>query len=410
VQTAEPQKQHQKNFHSSRHYSALFVCVAAMLTLVIGFVAGTRSTELAGLLGPQFMKTTSLGGSSLDLSSTQETYRILQQKYDGKLDEGTLAQFASKGLAQATGDPYTQYFTAKEAAELDNDLSGKIGGGIGAELGKRNDRITVIRPLKGSPAEAAGMQMGDVIAKVNDEDMSGKTVEEVVKRIRGEVATTVKVVVVRAGELKEMTITRAEITAPDVESRRDGDVGVIKISRFDKETGAKARAAAEDLKRQGVKGIVLDLRGNPGGYLESGVDVASIWLQSGATVVSQRRGDTVTDELKVSGSPVLSGMPTTILIDAGSASASEIVAGALHDAGVATLIGEKSFGKGSVQELKKLSNGDELKVTVAKWYTPKGKNISKEGIRPDTEVKMSQDDVNNNRDPQLEAAMGKIRG
>ena len=178
------------------------------------------------------------------------------------------------------------------------------------------------------------------------------------------------------------------------------------MSRFDKDTGSKVRAVAEDMKRQSVKGVVLDLRGNPGGYLDAGVDVASVWL-NGKLVVTQRYTNKA-DELKAKNKPILEGVPTVVLIDAGSASASEIVAGALRDHKAATLIGEKSYGKGSVQELRQLPNGDELKVTIAKWYTPAGKNISKDGIHPDEEVKLTHDDVNANKDPQLEAALRKL--
>lgn len=390
----------------NRRFNSTFVIAAVLIAVVIGFIGGTRSGELMAMGAAYFGIKTPASVGSLDLGPVQETYRQLKESYNGKLDETKLVQYASKGLVEATDDPYTQYFTAEEAKELNNDLSGKIGGGIGAELGNRNSKITVVRPLKGQPAEAAGVQAGDVILAVNGTSTANKTVEEVVKQVRGEVDTTVKLTLQRGIDTKEVSVKRAEITAPDVESSTKDGIGLIEVSRFDKDTGSKVRAVAEDMKRQSVKGVVLDLRGNPGGYLDAGVDVASVWL-NGKLVVTQRYTNKA-DELKAKNKPILEGVPTVVLIDAGSASASEIVAGALRDHKAATLIGEKSYGKGSVQELRQLPNGDELKVTIAKWYTPAGKNISKDGIHPDEEVKLTHDDVNANKDPQLEAALRKL--
>lgn len=393
-----------KNKQQSRTlFSMPFVTVAVVVALVAGFIAGTRGSELLGMIGANFGVQVHTG--ELDTSSLQETYRKLDAKFDGKLDTEKMIQYANKGLAEATGDDYTQYFTAKEAQDLQNDLAGNIGGGIGAELGKRNGRVTVIRPLDNSPAMKAGVQAGDVVLGINGQGVGNQSVDEVVGKIRGEIGTTVKLTVDRDGEAKDISVTRAEIVAPDVESKIVGDkIGVIKVSRFDKETGPNVRMAAEDFKKQGVRGVILDLRGNGGGYLEAGVGVASVWLNN-QTVVSERRGGKVVDELKSAKNPVLGSMPTVVLIDAGSASASEIVAGALHDHGKATLLGEKSFGKGSVQELLELTNGDSLKVTVARWYTPNGKNITKEGIAPDMKVDLTKDDINALRDPQLDAAV-----
>lgn len=386
-------------------FTATFVIVAVLVASVISFIAGTRGTELLGMVGGTFGVEVRTG--ELDLSSVQETYRKLSAKFDGKLDEQKLVESANKGLVSAAGDDYTQFFTAEEARELQNDLSGNIGGGIGAELGNRNEVVTVIRPLENSPAAKAGIAAGDVVIGVNGESTKSLTVDDVVKKIRGEIGSTAKITVERDGEVKEFSVTREEIIAPDVESKVVDSIGVMTVSRFDKETGSKVRAAAEDFKRQNVKGVVLDLRGNGGGYLEAGIDVASVWLND-QVVVSERRDNRVIDERKSGKNPVLGDTPTTVLINAGSASASEIVAGALHDHGKAKLVGEKSFGKGSVQELIELSTGDQLKVTIARWFTPNGKNITKEGIAPDTKVDLTKDDINANRDPQLDAALKQL--
>lgn len=388
-------------------FSGIFVASAVVVAVLVGFVAGMRGTELLGLLGSNIG--VQVQTDQLDTSSLQEVYRKLNAKFDGDLESDKLIEYASRGMVQATGDDYTQYFSAQEAEELRNDLSGNIGGGIGAELGKRNERVTVIRPLVDSPAARSGVQAGDVILGVNDKSVNKQSVDEVVKQIRGEVGTTVKLTVERDGEPKEISVTREKIVAPDVETKlvKDNTIGVMTVSRFDKDTGSKVRSAAEDFKKRGVEGVVLDLRGNGGGFLDAGVEVAGVWLND-EVVVSERRGGEVVEELRSGKNPVLGDMPTVVLINAGSASASEIVAGALSDHGKATIVGEQSFGKGSVQELIDLTNGDSLKVTVARWYTPKGKNITKEGIKPNKEVELTKDDLNASRDPQLDAAVSQI--
>lgn len=392
--------------HKKTRFSAMFVGAAVAVSLIVGFAAGTRGAEILSIVGAPFGVEVST--KTLDLSALQETYRKLDARFDGTLDQRELVEYANKGLVQAAGDEYTQYFTASEAQKLREDLSGNIGGGIGAEIGMRDAQPTIIRPLKNSPAAEAGLKAGDTILAVNDTSVRGETVDEVVQKIRGEIGTTVKIAVDRDSEMQEVSITREEIISPDVETEVVDGIGVITVSRFDRETARKVRAAADTFVRQDVSGVVLDLRGNGGGYLEAGIDVASVWLDS-KVVVSERRGDKVIDERKSAKRPVLHDVPTVVLINAGSASASEIVAGALHDHGKAQLVGEKTYGKGSVQELVSLSDGAELKVTIAKWYTPNGKNITKQGIEPDKEVELTREDIEADRDPQRDAAMKLLR-
>ena len=391
---------------TKRTYSGAFVGFGVVVALAVGFVAGTRGPELLAFIGPQLGLNVST--ETLDLASTQEAYRVLKHKFNGDLDESTLSQFASKGLVQGTEDPYTQYFTAEEAAKMQDELEGKIGGGIGAELGMRNDKVTVVRPLKESPAAKAGVEAGDVFLGVNNIDVSGRTLDDIVQMVRGEVGTSVELVMQRGSSPKTFTITREEVVAQDVETSVSDGIGVIKLTRFGSDSAPKVRAAAEDMKRQGVKGVVLDLRGNGGGYLQAGVDVASIWLDD-KLVVSEKSKHAKDIELRSASQPILGDTPTVILINAGSASASEIVAGALEEHDKAVLIGEKTFGKGSVQEMIPLSNGDLLKVTSAAWYTPKGVSISEKGIEPQQSIELTSDDINNDRDPQLDAALKHLR-
>ena len=379
-----------------------------VVSILISFVVGTR-TQFIGdyFFSPYTNKGNQTLSSNLDLVEAQKIYDILRKKYDGKLDTKTLEEGLQKGLVDAVGDPYTTYFTQKEAEQFADDLNGTFTG-IGAELGMQNKQLVVIAPVDGSPAQKAGVRAGDAIAKIGDEDASKLTVEEAVTKIRGESGTDIKISFVRDGQPLDIVITRAEITVPSVTSKVENGIGYLKISRFSDDTAQLAKQAATDFKKQNVKGVVVDVRDNGGGLLDSSVQVAGIWLDN-KVVVEEREGERTTDSLRTSNNAILEGVPTVMLINGGSASASEILAGALHDHGVATLIGEKSFGKGSVQELIDLPSGGKLKVTVARWYTPKGKNIDKEGIKPDEEVKLTADDFNNSRDPQKDRAFGKLK-
>jgi carboxyl-terminal processing protease len=384
--------------------NSLLLIVAA--TAIIGFVAGTRSNDILAAVGPVFGIKVHTG--TLDLSSVQGTYQKLAANYDGTLDSQKLIEGASRGMVAAADDPYTVYMDAKEATDFNNDLSGNIGGGIGAEIGLREEKPTVIRVLKDNPAEKAGLAAGDQIVAVNDQVAAGQSVDKIVANVRGEAGTTVKINVLRAGVPKEFTVTRDTINNPSVDSKVEGGVGVLTISRFDSQTGSLARKAAQQFKDKGVKSVILDLRGNGGGYLGAAQDVAGLWLKD-KVVVSERTGGKTTEELKTGADALLSGIPTVVLVNGGTASASEIVAGALQDHGAAKLLGEKTFGKGSVQQVLDLSEGAVLKVTIAKWYTPKGNNINKQGISPDQTVVLSQQDASTGNDPQLQAALRLLK-
>lgn len=377
-----------------------------VLVAVIAFVAGTRSLDIAAAVGPLFGFKVASG--SLDLTSTQDVYRRLKANFDGTLDDKTLIDGATRGMVAAAGDKYTVFMDAKEAKDFNNELTGTIGGGIGAEIGVRNSQPTILRVLDGNPAKQAGLLAGDVITAVNDQNTQGWASDKTAAAIRGEAGTTVKVSVVRGTDTKTFTVTRAVVNNPSVTSSVNNGVGTIKLTRFDDQTGTLARQAAQSLKTQGVKGIVLDLRGNGGGYLTAAQDVAGLWLNN-KTVVTERTYGVVTDTVTSGGDSILAGIPTVVLIDGSSASASEIVAGALQDYKAATLIGEKSYGKGTVQKVLNLPGDAILKVTIARWYTPNGKNITAQGIMPDTEVKMTADDTNAGRDPQNDAAQAKLQ-
>jgi carboxyl-terminal processing protease len=342
----------------------------------------------------------------LDFSSLNDVYNLLNNNFDGKIDQAKVLDAAKAGLVSAAGDPYTVYLDPTSAKSLSDDLNGQLSG-IGAEVGIKNNYLTVVAPIDGTPAAKAGLRAGDIIAKIDGTDTAGLTVDAAVARIRGKADSVVTLTIVHADQpAADIKITRANITVPSVtSSMKNGNIGYIKIREFGSDTSSLIATASASVKQQGATKIILDLRDNPGGYLDAGVTVASEFLPEGKTVVSERTNGKTTATQNATAGGVLVGLPTIVLVNGGSASASEIVSGALHDNKVATLVGVQTFGKGSVQEIKNLVGGAQLKVTVAHWFTPAGININKKGITPDTVVPLSNDDYNANRDPQLDKAI-----
>ena len=361
--------------------------LVSVFMLVLGFAGGSRIDDIRNLIAPVFgLKKV----ERIDFSNVEKTYQALASNFDGEIDKQKIIDGASKGLVEAVGDKYTEYMTSKEAEEFNKSLSGDVGTGIGVELAKDGDSVKVVRVLAKNPAESAGILAGDVISKVNGEDVSKENTSEISKKIRGDAGTTVKISVIRGNEKKEFSVTRAKIENPSVElSKKDG-VATLSIYRFDSETGALAKKYAEEIKNEGISKVILDLRGNGGGYVQAAKTVASLWLEKNALIVSERTGSKTVEEIRATGDNPLKGVKTVILLDGSSASASEIVAGALKEYRAAQIVGEKSYGKGSVQTTINMPNDALLKVTIAKWFTPSGKNISNNGISPDIEVKIPQ--------------------
>lgn len=346
----------------------------------------------------------------LDYKTVEQVYDSIKANYDGELNAEELLDGLKEGLAKSTGDPYTEYMNPKAAKEFDQDLNGTFSG-IGAELSKDKEFVVIVSPIAGYPAERAGLKSKDIIAEIDGESAYDLSVSEAVSKIRGEVGTKVKLKIVRENsESLEFEITREQITIPSVNSEiLEGNIGYLKVSRFAEDTTKLTREAANKFKAANVKGVILDVRGDPGGLLDAAVELSSLWLDKGDLVLKEKRGGVVVKTYTAKGNPVLGGVPTVVLINEGSASASEITAGALKDNGAATLIGDKTFGKGSVQSLVRLGDGAMLKVTIARWFTPSDKNIDKEGIEPDQEVKRTDEDFKAGKDPQRDAALSFLR-
>lgn len=342
----------------------------------------------------------------IDYSSVDQVYQSLRQNYDGKLTETQIIDGMKHGLATATNDPYTVYFTPAEAKNFNQKLNNSFSG-IGAQLGAdSNGTIEVIAPIADLPADKAGVKPGDLIVDIDGVSTSGMSVDTAVSKIRGPKGTTVVLQIVRnKSEPLTFKIVRDNITLPSVKTKiLDGNIGYVQISTFADDTTSLMQKAADQFKAQNVSGVIVDLRENPGGLLDAAVNVSSLWLSPGQLILQEKRGTEVVQSYQALGGDVLHGIPTVILIDGGSASASEITTGALHDNNQAYVIGEKSYGKGVVQQLINFTDGSQLKVTVASWYRPNGQNINKKGITPDKTVTISAADVSAGNDPQLTAA------
>ena len=329
--------------------------------------------------------------------------------YRNKVKDKEMFYGSLKGLTASMDDPYTVFMDPTETKEFASDMAGTFEG-IGAEVGLRNDIITIIAPLSGMPAEKAGLKAGDKIYAIDGQSTIGLSVDEAVKKIRGPKGTTVTLTVIRDKENapREIKIERGIIIIKSVTVtyRPDGIV-LIKISSFNDDTSLLFSEAVREVLVKKPKGIILDLRNNPGGYLDTAVEMSSQWIEAGPVVLEQF-GDGQRNEYTALGNPLLGEFKTVVLINGGSASASEIVAGALRDYKKATLVGEKTYGKGSVQTIQDLSDGSSIKITVATWMTPEGDYINEKGLLPQIEVKMSAEDIEKNRDPQLQKAVDVI--
>lgn len=340
-----------------------------------------------------------------------EVWDRLKRDYvdKNKISDEQMFYGSLRGLAESMNDPYTTFMDPEETKEFASDMSGTFEG-IGAEVGMRDDIITIIAPLAGMPAEKAGLRAGDRVYAIDGESTLGMSVDEAVKKIRGAKDSEVVLTVIRDDEDKplDISIIRGVIVVKSVktEMRPDG-IMLIKVSNFNDDTEALFLDAIQEVLLKNPKGLILDLRNNPGGYLNTAISMASAWIPEGPVVVEQF-GEGGREEYFASGSAPLQNFKTVVLINGGSASASEIVAGALRDYKKATLLGQKSYGKGSVQSLRDLSGGSSLKITVAQWLTPGGDYINNKGIDPEIEVEITKEDISADRDPQLKKAVDLI--
>jgi len=338
-----------------------------------------------------------------------QTWELVHEEYvDQPVDNELLMRGAIRGMLDSLGDPHTSYLDPEEYKSLTTQLQGEdTYEGIGAWVNTTKDYLTIISPMPGSPAEKVGLRTGDKIIAIDGEDMTGVDGELVRKRVLGPAGSTVTLTILRTGKDPfDVKITRAKITVPSVDYRMlDNDIAYVRVLIFADNTKDELVKALKDLMRQNPRGLILDLRGNGGGYLQSAIDVASEFVTKGV-IVTEEYGDGTRRSYDAQRGGLATDIPMVVLINEGSASASEIVAGAIQDLGRGQLVGVKSYGKGSVQIPTALKNNQgAVRITVARWLTPKGRTIQGVGLTPDVEVTISDEDFANDRDPQLVKAV-----
>lgn len=393
--------------------SFVFTLVGAFF---LGAIVGLNARPSVDLVTGIANKEDGFISSDADFGPFWSAWNILNEKYifAATTTNQEKVYGAIAGLAASYGDPYTTFFPPTEAEIFESEISGGFEG-VGMEIGKREDILTVIAPLKGSPAEKAGVRSGDKILKIDDKMTAGMDTDEAVTHIRGKGGTTVKLTLFREGETQplEISVVRAPIEIPTIETEKRADgIFIIRLFSFTAKSPELFRGALREFVASGGNKLILDLRGNPGGYLEAATDMASWFLPAGAVIVKEDFGEKGEGTAHRSrGYNIFNkNLKFVILVDGGSASASEILAGALSEHGVARLVGDKTFGKGSVQEMVPLTEDTFLKITIARWLTPNGKSINENGLEPEFVVKVTKEDIEKKRDAQFEKAIEVLKG
>lgn len=393
--------------------AAIFILIA----LVIGVVAGSWTENIFNKAGYGIVtglktKSPSYLNNDVDFSLYWKVWEYVHNNYlDKNLSDTKLFYGSLAGMVAGLEDPYSVFMDPDTTQKFNQELQGEFDG-IGAEIGVKDNNIVVIAPLPNTPAEKAGLKPGDKILGIDKNDTAGMSVDYAVSLIRGLKGTKVKLIIQPNGlsEPKELEITRDRIVVQLIKSElkdlpnNQGKVAYIRLVHFSADADNLFKETWQKLAASGPKGLIFDLRSNPGGYLDQAIAISSHWVDKG--VVVKEKGASVNQkDYESTGEGDLKKIPTVILVNQGSASASEIVTGALQDYGLATVVGEQTFGKGSVQNLEDFPDGSSVKLTIAKWYTPKDRSIDKNGLKPDIEVKLTREDVEKNKDPQLDKAL-----
>jgi carboxyl-terminal processing protease len=396
----------------------LWGAAAALIIVIIGgggfaagYFKGQQTPKRITVSGVKNLTSTS---TAADFGTFWEAWNVINDKYlrATSTKDQTKVEGAISGLVSSLGDPYSEYFTPQGAKTFLEDVEGSFSG-IGAEIGMRRDQIVIIAPLKDSPAMQAGLKADDQIISIDATSTDALTVDRAVSYIRGKEGTTVKLTILREGwqKPKEFSIVRKQIDAPTLDYKMLPDnIAYIQLYGFNANADRLFADAARQATAAGAKGMILDLRGNPGGYLDVAVNLAGWFLPQGTVVVKEATRDGIVDQLKAEGNASLANLPVVVLIDKGSASASEILSGALRDQRKIKLIGETSFGKGTVQEFQDLADGSVIKLTIAHWVLPSGRILDHDGLVPDYPVKITDADASAKKDPQLDKAAEVLKG
>lgn len=377
---------------------------SSLITLAIGIFLGANWNNLYLQFSP-YINPAQKVTSNIKWDDLNEVYSQISSNFDGSIDKTKLIEGAKKGLTAALDDPYTVYYDSKEAAEFKSDLKGEIKeAGVGIEMMKQGDYVVVTRTLPNNPARKAGVHAGDIIFAINGEEVWDKDTEIIASKLRGPSGEKVKLTVARDKQKLDFELVREKINNVSADITYQDKTAIISVYRFSEDTGTLVQSFTKDFKNKGINKVILDLRNNGGGYVTAARDLLSLWLD-GDKILTQKSatiGQTVTYAKR--GEATLKDMKTIVLVNNATASASEIVAGALKDYKKATILGTKTYGKGVVQTMLELSGGSLLKITTAHWYTPEGQTINKTGISPDVEVERSYSDINSGKDPQLDKA------
>lgn len=400
--------------------AALSLAVIILSVSAIGgsFLLGYRQAQYASSNPPGSVTETQnkSGENPQSFGLFWQAWNIVNERFSGDRDSQKRVEGAIAGMLQSLDDPYTVYLPANQSKMFRDDLEGSFGG-IGAELSVRDGRLTIVSSLEDTPAQRAGLKGQDWIVEIEGKKTAEMSLDDAIDAIRGEPGTEVKLLIAREGEESfSVTLKRDKIVVKSVKSEQlDSNVAYIKVNQFGDDTTSLLETAFQDAKNNKRSGIVLDLRDNPGGYLETAVDVVGMIIPDSPQSLEQKLKDRVAvlekarnqgeQQHKTTKKSILGDIPVVVLVNGGSASASEIVAGALKDYGRATIVGEQTFGKGSVQELRALTNGGSVKVTVAKWFTPLGSGIDGKGIEPDVILELPQDTIPSSSDAHVQKAL-----
>ncbi len=408
----------------SKHSRQIFI-LSIVASLAIGFTGGfwLKDRNITNSLST-VKNLINLGQGkpeNTDFSLFWKVYNDLNAKYvdKSKVDPKKILYGAINGLVNSVGDPYTVFFEPVTSKKFQEEISGSFGG-VGIEIGKRNNILTVIAPVKDTPAFKAGIKAGDKILKIDGKSTTDLAIEEAVNLIRGKIGTKV-LLTIQNGTTRDVGLIRDNIKIPTIEwklvEQGNKKIAYMQIYSFNQTVDSEFKKASEEILKSNVNELIIDLRNNPGGLLDSAINLAGWFLDKNQVVVSEVFGDSTRNEFKSDGNSSLKHYPTVILMNGGSASASEILAGALHDNRNIKIVGEKSFGKGSVQELQNYGDGSSLKVTIAKWLTPAGISISEKGIEADLKVTLDPKDIEAGKieigtpgkDPQLDKAIEVLK-
>lgn len=410
------ENENNKNHKMKKRLRVIATGVALALIVGISVYAGNRLTAI-GIL--PITNVTAVQTSLENVNDTENFKKVLDVRemlyrwYDGEIDDSKLAEGAIKGMVASLGDQYTYYMNEKEFSDFKEKSQGNYMG-VGIQVGVKDNKIVVVSPIEGGPAEKAGIKTGDVILKINGEPVSGEELDKAVSMMKGTTKENIKLTLYREGKGEfDVDVMRDVVKTVNIKSEMiNGDIGYIEVLAFDEGTAKDFETQLKALEDQGMKGLILDLRGNPGGFMKECVDLVSNFVPKDKVIVStiDKYGN---KEESVSKGGIAQGMPLVVLIDGGTASASEIVAGAIRDYDLGTLVGTTTFGKGIVQvvldKIGQEKDGTALKVTISKYYTPNGENIHKKGIAPDVTVEypaeLKENPYSRNNDPQFEKAL-----